>query len=93
MSHERPLFSDCAIQIVADNRIRAAIEAGDFDNLPGFGRPSGLIDEPYDPTWWIRRKLKREQLVLPCEMQCNVDSGEAVREARRRSGGNSSPRP
>jgi hypothetical protein len=62
MSRERPLLSDRAIQIVAENRIRAAMDAGEFDNLPGFGRPSALIDEPYDPHWWIRRKLRNEKL-------------------------------
>ncbi|HVT28328.1 MAG TPA: DUF1992 domain-containing protein [Lacipirellulaceae bacterium] len=57
------LLSDRAIQIIAENKIRAAIEAGEFDNLPGFGKPSAIIDEPYDPHWWIRRKLRREQLI------------------------------
>jgi hypothetical protein len=56
------LFSDRAIQIVAENKIRAAIEAGEFDNLPGYGKLSTICDEPYDPHWWIRRKLQREQL-------------------------------
>ncbi len=55
-------FSDRIVQLVADNRIRAAIEAGDFDHLRGLGRPCELIDEPYDPFWWIRRKLHAEQL-------------------------------
>ena len=59
----KPLLSDRAIQIVAENKIRAAIEAGEFDNLPGFGKPAAIFDEPYDPFWWIRRKLQREQLV------------------------------
>lgn len=45
-------------------RIRAAIEAGEFDNLPGVGKPCPLIDEPYDPYWWIRRKLRRENLQM-----------------------------
>lgn len=62
MSTGRPLLSDRAIQIIADNKIRAAIEAGEFDNLPGLGQPAAIFDEPYDPHWWIRRKLKREQL-------------------------------
>lgn len=61
MSH-LPLLSDRAIQIVAENKIRAAIEAGEFDNLPGLGRPAPIFDEPYDPHWWIRLKLKREEL-------------------------------
>ena len=56
------LLSDRAIQIVAENKIHAAIEAGEFDNLPGFGQPAAIFDEPYDPHWWIRRKLQREQL-------------------------------
>ena len=55
-------FSERAMAIVAENKIRAAIDAGEFDNLPGLGKPSPLIDEPYDPFWWVRRKLQREQL-------------------------------
>jgi hypothetical protein len=58
----RELFSDRAIQLIAEDKIRTAIEAGEFDNLPGFGKPSELLDEPYDPLWWIRRKLKHENI-------------------------------
>jgi len=61
MSH-LPLLADRAIQIVAENKIRAAIEAGEFDKLPGLGQSAAIFDEPYDPHWWIRRKLKREDL-------------------------------
>jgi hypothetical protein len=64
MSAQRPLISDRAIQLVAENKIRAAMEAGEFDNLPGFGRPCALIDEEYDPFWWIRRKLRREAIAV-----------------------------
>ena len=68
MSEPMPLGSERAIQMVADNKIRAAIEAGEFDNLPGFGKPSPLIDEPYDPLWWVRRKLRQEELPAdPCD--------------------------
>lgn len=55
-------FSDRAIMIVAEHKIRSAIEAGEFDRLPGRGKPSPLIDEPYDPFWWVRSKLRAEQL-------------------------------
>jgi hypothetical protein len=55
-------LTDRAIQIIADNKIRAAIEACEFDNLPGFGKSIESIDDPYDPFWWIRQKLKREEL-------------------------------
>jgi hypothetical protein len=57
-------LSDRAIQIIADNTIRAAIEAGEFDNLPGFGKPIASIDDPYDPYWWVRQKLRREELQI-----------------------------
>lgn len=62
MPEPMPLGSERAMQMVADSKIRAAIEAGEFDNLPGFGQPSPLIDEPYDPLWWVRRKLRQENL-------------------------------
>ena len=63
MPVNRPALTDRAIQIVAENKIRAAIEAGEFDNLPGLGKPAAICDEPYDPFWWIRRKLQRELIV------------------------------
>jgi len=55
-------MSERAVKIAAENKIRAAIEAGQFEHLPGLGKPSPLIDEPYDPMWWVRRKLKRENV-------------------------------
>ena len=62
VSQNGPVITDRAIQVIADNKIRAAIEAGEFDNLPGLGRPAAIFDEPYDQHWWIRRKLRREEL-------------------------------
>ena len=47
MSQNR--MSRRAIQVVAENRIREAIEEGQFDDLPGLGKPIADIDEPYDP--------------------------------------------
>lgn len=45
------MLTDRAIQIIAEGKIRAAIEADEVDNLPGFGQPSSIIDEPHDPHW------------------------------------------
>jgi hypothetical protein len=61
MSELLSLGSERAMRIIADNKIVAAIDAGEFDNLSGLGKPSRLIDEPYDPLWWIRSKLRQEQ--------------------------------
>jgi hypothetical protein len=45
-----------------ERRIREAQAEGAFENLPGFGRPIPGIDEPLDENWWIREKLRREQI-------------------------------
>lgn len=55
-------FSERAIQLIAEDKIQSAIQAGEFDHLPGWGRPLDVLDEPYDPMWWIRRKIAHEQL-------------------------------
>ena len=35
---------------------------GEFDQLPGAGKPLEGLGESHDPDWWIRRKIEREQL-------------------------------
>ena len=57
-------FSESAIQRVAESKIRAAMDAGKFENLPGLGQPFEFDELRYDPHWWIRRKLAREQLII-----------------------------
>lgn len=42
--------------------IQVAIRRGEFDNLPGAGKPLEGIDKPHDPDWWIRQKIERENL-------------------------------
>jgi hypothetical protein len=46
-----------------DRAIREAQERGEFDNLPGAGKPLDLRDAG-DPDWWIKRYAAREQLDL-----------------------------
>lgn len=59
---------------LADERIRQAQADGQFDNLPGFGRPIPGIDEPHDELWWVKDKLKREQLSsLPPALAIRLD--------------------
>lgn len=40
---------------------------GDFDNLPGAGKPIPDLGRSHDPDWWIKRLVEREQVtgVLP----------------------------
>jgi hypothetical protein len=55
-------FSERAIQAIAENKIKAAMDQGEFENLPGFGKPFEFDDSQYDPHWWIRRKVEWERM-------------------------------
>jgi hypothetical protein len=49
------------IETVADRTIREAMEAGEFDELPGTGEPipgKGTVD---DDMWWVRSWLERNR--------------------------------
>ncbi|MGN6752957.1 MAG: DUF1992 domain-containing protein [Intrasporangium sp.] len=46
-----------------ERAIREAQERGDFDDLPGAGKPLDLRDTN-DPDWWIKRYAARENLDL-----------------------------
>lgn len=44
-----------------ERQIREATERGEFDNLPGAGKPLDLSDVD-DPDWWVKRFVEREGL-------------------------------
>lgn len=44
-----------------DRQIREAIERGEFDDLPGTGRPIPGAGRPHEPNWWVRSFLERER--------------------------------
>jgi Domain of unknown function (DUF1992) len=43
-----------------DRQIREGMERGEFDGLPGHGKPLRDLDRPRDEMWWVRDKLRRE---------------------------------
>jgi hypothetical protein len=47
-----------------DRAIREAQERGDFDNLPGAGKPLPDTGDVYDDEWWLKKLAKREDLSL-----------------------------
>ncbi|MBM6402737.1 DUF1992 domain-containing protein [Phycicoccus sp. CSK15P-2] len=53
---ERPRYES-----PVERAIREAQERGEFDDLPGAGKPLDLGD-PNDPMWWVRALAEREQL-------------------------------
>ena len=44
-----------------EKQIREAQERGEFDNLPGAGKPLEGLDDP-DPDWWVKKMMAREGL-------------------------------
>ncbi|HVD20236.1 MAG TPA: DUF1992 domain-containing protein [Propionibacteriaceae bacterium] len=48
-----------------ERQIREATERGEFDNLPGQGKPIKGLGGRDEENWWVRAYLEREQLPLP----------------------------
>jgi hypothetical protein len=53
-----------------ERAIREAQERGEFDNLPGSGKPLRNLGSPDvdDPDWWVKGLVEREQLDLTAAM-------------------------
>lgn len=58
--------------------IQQAIRRGDFEDLPGSGRPLAGLGDTHDPDWWIRRKIEREKLrgLGPPAIMLRVENAE-----------------
>jgi hypothetical protein len=53
-----------------DAQIRVAREQGAFDNLPGAGKPLKNLGQDYDPDWWVKQLVQREQIsILPPSLE------------------------
>ena len=53
-----------------ETQIRVAMEDGAFDNLPGAGKPLANCGQEYDPLWWQKQLVKREQVsILPPSLE------------------------
>jgi hypothetical protein len=79
----RPRKLESAIEA----QIRLAQERGEFDGLPGQGKPIPGAGEPDDELWWVKGLIKREGLptsaLLPASLQLRKeieDLPAAVRE-------------
>lgn len=61
-----------------DQQIRVAMARGEFDNLPGAGKPIADLGGEHDPDWWLKKLIEREQVtgVLPPALQLRKDDAE-----------------
>ena len=69
-----------------DRQVRAAMARGEFDNLPGAGKPLHLPQQ-HDPDWWVKGLVEREKLtgVLPPALALRKEDAELDRELDRMS--------
>ncbi|WP_439680228.1 DUF1992 domain-containing protein [Embleya sp. MST-111070] len=67
-----------------DRQIDAAAARGEFDDLPGAGKPLAAIDAPYDELWWVRRKMQTEGIsVLPPTLALRKEAEDTMAEIER----------
>jgi hypothetical protein len=76
-----------------EQQLRIAQERGDFDNLPGTGKPIEGLGGEHDPDWWLKKLVEREHIsVLPpalalrkedAELDGRLDAITAESEVRR----------
>ncbi len=61
-----------------DRQVRRAAERGEFNDLPGAGKPIPDLDKPHDEMWWVKRKLRDEGLsYLPPSLALRKEASEA----------------
>jgi hypothetical protein len=60
-----------------DLQIRQAMERGDFDDLPGQGKPIADLGSQHDPDWWLKKLVEREKIaVLPPALALRKEDAE-----------------
>jgi hypothetical protein len=61
-----------------DLQIKQAMARGEFDNLPGAGKPIKNLGTQHDPDWWIKQLIEREKIsgILPPALQLRKDDAE-----------------
>ncbi|MCL8023981.1 J-domain-containing protein [Nocardioides bruguierae] len=85
-SQESPAAARIANQASwVDEQLRVAMARGDFDDLPGAGKPIEDLGEQHDPDWWVKKLVEREQItgVLPPSLQLRKDDALLDRELDR----------
>jgi hypothetical protein len=60
-----------------DLQVQRAMERGEFDDLPGAGKPIEGLGVQHDPDWWLKKLVERERIaVLPASLQLRKDDAE-----------------
>ncbi|UVI37153.1 DUF1992 domain-containing protein [Brevibacterium spongiae] len=61
---------------VVESALDKAISRGDFDDLPGLGKPLSGLHSSSDPDWWIKQKMDSEGIggVAPAAFQLKKEN-------------------
>ena len=61
-----------------DLQIQQAMARGEFDDLPGKGKPIRDLGSQHDPDWWLKKLIEREKItgVLPPALQLRKEDAE-----------------
>lgn len=61
-----------------DLQVRRAMERGDFDDLPGAGKPIKGLGDTHDPDWWVKSLIEREKVtgILPPALALRKEDAE-----------------
>ena len=71
------------LESMAEKMLREAIEAGEFDNLPGKGQPVDLSENPFEnPDLRVVHKLLREAGFAPAWIEEQKDIAATFEAAR-----------
>jgi Domain of unknown function (DUF1992) len=70
-----------------DKQIREAQERGDFDDLPGTGKPLPGQGEHYDEDWWLKSLVAREDLggLLPTSLKIRKAAEDLLDEVAKKN--------
>lgn len=69
---------DASWESWVERQIREATLRGEFDNLPGAGKPLSDAGKPYEEMWWLNRKLADEGITnLPPSLVLRKDAEDA----------------
>jgi hypothetical protein len=64
-----------------DREIREAQERGEFDNLPGAGKPLPGYGQADDEDWWIKGLVQREKItgMVPVSLLLRREAEDLIR--------------
>jgi hypothetical protein len=81
MTEKKP--TGVSFESFVERQIREAQERGEFENLPGTGKPLPDLEKPYDELWWVKNLIEREQLsaALPPALALKRDVERGLEQA------------